>query len=108
VEIYKDGPSTSGCASQEESMDDEWRDARQIKLRQMSSDSTTRDSGIAETNVDIDRYVKKMPVSLSARLPGMSFKLSQGGNAPKASLCGSVDKDFVYHVYGHEFESRLK
>jgi len=25
-----------------------------------------------------------------------------------ASLCGSVGKDFVYHVCGHEFESRLK
>jgi len=24
------------------------------------------------------------------------------------SLCGSVIKDFVYHVCGHEFESRLK
>jgi len=24
------------------------------------------------------------------------------------SLCGSVDKDFIYHACGHEFESRLK
>jgi len=26
----------------------------------------------------------------------------------QTSLCGSVGKDFVYHAYGHRFESRLK
>jgi len=25
----------------------------------------------------------------------------------RASLCGSVGKDFVYHAFGHEFKSRL-
>lgn len=49
-------PSTSADET------DDWHDPRHIKIRQMSSDSTT-DSGIAEPAED------RPPLSLSARLP---------------------------------------
>lgn len=66
--ISEEGAAGTSSGVAGTSTDDDWRDARHIKLRQMSSDST-RDSGIAETVED------RPPLPLSARLPGNYYFL---------------------------------
>jgi len=67
--------------------------------------SVSKESFILYTNHDIifEKFEKK-----DGREIEFKYRLKWKFSNFTASLCGSVDKDLVYHACGYEFKSRLK